>query len=249
MNTNIYVATFSENAIEVINKYGVNMEFNHLCISENLDRRERTLRQMKKDFAASNAQKAIVHGPFTEIIPASIDPRAVQLGLDRLNEAYDICKELGVKRMVVHTGYIPLLYYKQWHIEKSVKFWRTFLRDKPADFNIMIENVFEDEPYVMRNLIEAIDDKRATICLDVGHANAMTDKEINVETWAKVLAPYVTHMHIHNNFGSEDEHNPIDKGNMDIKKIVEIVRQAKNPQFSMTVESRQCESTVKALLT
>ena len=37
MKDRIFVATFSENAVSVIRSYGVGIELNDLCISENLD--------------------------------------------------------------------------------------------------------------------------------------------------------------------------------------------------------------------
>ncbi len=71
MKDQIYVATFSENAIDVIRENGFNIELNDLCISENLDPEKvrDTMEEMKREITASGADKAIIHGPFTEIIP------------------------------------------------------------------------------------------------------------------------------------------------------------------------------------
>ena len=51
MKERLFVATFSENAIAEIRKYGLNIEFDHLCISENLNAENigRTLMTMRKD--------------------------------------------------------------------------------------------------------------------------------------------------------------------------------------------------------
>ena len=77
--------------------------------------------------------------------------------------------------MVVHTGYEPLMYFKEWHLQRSVEFWRTYMEDK-GDFQIYIENVFDDEPLMMKNLIDALDDPRIKVCMDVGHANGTARK-------------------------------------------------------------------------
>ena len=127
MKDKICIATFSENAAAVIDKYGLGIELNDICISEALDaeQEENTISAMKKEISDSQAKTVIMHGPFTEIIPASIDHRAVELGLTRLEEAYSMCRRLGVNRMVVHSGYQPLLYFKEWHHEKSLYFWKS----------------------------------------------------------------------------------------------------------------------------
>ena len=250
MKDRIYVATFAEDAEETIKEWGVNIEFNHICISECLDSEniEKTIDEMKKYWKDCEAQSAVIHGPFTEIIPAGIDHRMVEAGFERLEEAYEVCSKLGIKRMIVHTGFVPLMYHKEWHIEKSRDFWKSFLKDKPADFKILIENVFEDEPYMMKDLIDAIDDSRAAVCLDVGHANAMTKKDIPVEAWVEVLGERIEHIHIHNNDGSGDTHCDIDQGTMEWKKILNMLDIYAKDGYTVTVESRQAMNSVKLLL-
>lgn len=242
MKDKICIATFSENAVEVIARYGLGIELNDICISEALDadQEENTIRAMRKEISDSQAKNVIMHGPFTEIIPASIDHRAVELGLTRLNEAYRMCEKLGVNRMVVHSGYQPLLYFKEWHHEKSLYFWKKFLEDKSEDFTIYIENVFEDEPYMMKQLLEELDDPRARICLDVGHANVCTLPEYDIFDWLSVLGPYIGHFHLHNNDGTSDSHGPVHQGAMDMKKVLQEIARHCGQDVTMTIESRQC---------
>ena len=146
MKDQIYVATFSENAIDVIRENGFNIELNDLCISENLDPEKvrDTMEEMKREITASGADKAIIHGPFTEIIPASIDHRAVKLGLTRLNEAHAVAEKLGIKKMVVHSGHMPLLYFKEWHKEKiPLLLERIYERQACGFYHLYRERVFE----------------------------------------------------------------------------------------------------------
>ena len=147
MRDRIYIATFSENAAAVAAAHGFGIEVNDFCISENLDgdKVEGSLQaacgQLSRAgiAAADFGTRAIFHGPFTEIIPASIDHRVVSLGMERLQEAYWAAERMGIRRMVVHTGYVPLLYFKEWHHEKSLDFWRRYMDGKPRDFRLYIE--------------------------------------------------------------------------------------------------------------
>ena len=101
LRNRLYISTFQDNCIAVARKYGLGLEFNHTCISEDLDENNRAtlLRRMSDDLAASGSKGSIVHGPFTEIHPAAIDYRARKLSRDRLEEAFQVCQELNVNKM------------------------------------------------------------------------------------------------------------------------------------------------------
>ena len=105
----LFIATFSNDAVRLARAYGIGLELNHTCISEMLDpsNRDALLEEIRRDMDASGAdtpQKLLLHGPFTEIYPAAIDYRARELGMQRLNEAYAVAAALGVTRMIVHNG-------------------------------------------------------------------------------------------------------------------------------------------------
>ena len=251
MKDRIFVATFSENAVSVIRSYGVGIELNDLCISENLDseRLQTTTDMMQQEIRSSGAgaQQIIAHGPFTEICPASIDHRAVEMGRKRLDEAWNVLQDLGICRMVVHTGYIPLIYYPQWQLEKSIKFWKDFLKDKPSDFRLYIENVFEDSPEQQLQLIRGLDDPRVSACLDVGHAHSVTRQEYPVCRWIEELGPFIGHFHLHNNDGNQDLHSPLTEGNMNMEEVLRAIGTYCRPDVTMTIESRICEDSVRWL--
>ena len=245
MKKRIHIATFSENAQNVIRRYGLNIELNDLCISESLDEENRpeTIDRMREEIRASKAKSVIMHGPFTEIIPASIDHRAVELGLTRLEEAYEVCRDMGIHRMAVHSGYMPLLYFKEWHHEKSVFFWKKFMEHKPADFHIYIENVFEDEPVMMKKLIEDIGHPQVNLCLDIGHANAVTSEAYTVYDWIEILGEHIGHFHLHNNNGREDLHGSLTEGTMDMEKVLDCIDRCCCEDVTLTIESRSCEDS------
>lgn len=258
MGDKFYIATFSENAVSVARQYGFGIELNDFCISENLDQDklagslDRCRRQLldagiNAGDPLETASRVVLHGPFTEIIPASIDHRVVSLGMERLEEAYGAAQALGVRRMVVHSGYVPLLYFKDWHHEKSMTFWRTYMDDKPEDFQIYIENVFEDEPLMMRRLVEDLDDSRIRLCLDIGHANAMTSQEYHILDWIRLLGPHIGHFHLHNNDGKSDQHGALTQGTMDMEQVFAAIEAYCREDVTMTIESRTCESGAKWL--
>lgn len=242
MKDKLYIATFQNNAIATAAMYGVGIEYNHTCISEALDpsNRPELLHNMKSDFAASGSARALLHGPFTEIYPAGIDYRARQMAGQRLEEAFGVCQSLNVKGMVVHNGWLPFIYFKEWQAEKGALFWQDFMADKPSDFNIYIENVLEDEPYMLLDMMRQIDDHRIKLCLDTGHANAATPKDISVEKWIEVLAPYIGHFHLHNNYGDKDSHGDFAGGSLDMDSVFATIERCCLPEVTFTIEAYEC---------
>ncbi|MBR3260386.1 MAG: hypothetical protein IKF95_03460 [Firmicutes bacterium] len=144
----LYVATFCEKYREAIKDYNVGMEINHTCISHLLDeegnKREKLIGNIDRDIKASEPTHVMIHGPFTEIIPAAIDHRFRELGMKRVNQAYDVAAHFGLKKMVVHTGWMPFMYFKSYQAEKGAEFWQEFMADKPSDFILAVENVLDD---------------------------------------------------------------------------------------------------------
>ena len=244
LRNRLYISTLQDNCIAVARKYGLGLEFNHTCISEDLDENNRAtlLRRMSDDLAASGSKGSIVHGPFTEIHPAAIDYRARKLSRDRLEEAFQVCQELNVNKMVVHTGWLPFIYFKEWQAEKGAVFWEDFMASKPADFRLYIENVLEDEPFMLTNMMKKISDPRIGLCLDTGHANAMTDKNISVEMWIKELSPYIGHFHLHNNYGDSDTHGSFEDGSLDMVSIFDSIEKYCRRDVTFTIEARDCGS-------
>lgn len=248
----IFIATFSESPLLVAKDFGVGLEINHTCISDQLDpqNRENLLTEIRKDIAdagISDSERLILHGPFTEIHPAAIDYRMRELATERLNQAYEVCAALGIKRMVVHTGWLPFIYFKEWQAEKGADFWQRFMANKPNDFRIYVENVLDDEPYMLADMMRRISDERIRLCLDIGHAHAMTSPELTVEKWIEVLGRYIGHFHLHNNDGSGDSHSAFDCGTMDMHSILKTIEIGCEPDVTMTVEARDARRCLEWL--
>lgn len=238
----LIIATMCSNWREVAEKYGLGVEGDYFCQAENMDgekgiRAKADLAEMMKQYDVR-----IMHAPFNELFPAAIDPKARKLAMDRLNQAADIAMEFGIKKMVVHSGYVPFVYFKEWHRDRSVGFWKEFMADKPEGFEICIENVLDDEPYMLAEIVELINDERVGLCFDIGHANIVG--ECSQDEWLEVMAPYLKHLHIHNNDGSGDFHGEIMNGTVDIDRIINGVIEKCSSNTTLTLEMLNCENTL-----
>ena len=68
---------------------------------------------MEIDGLLAKARKCILHAPFSELFPAAIDLRARLLAMERLQQAAGYVVEYGAEKMVVHSGYVPLIFHKE----------------------------------------------------------------------------------------------------------------------------------------
>lgn len=257
----IYIATFSEGAKEAAERYGFGLELDHLCISENLneENREKITEEMTK---AAAGRRIIVHGPFTELIPCAIDERARELAMKRHMESIEICRELGVRKLILHSGWIPSMYFPSWQVERSVEYWKELVTKASAPvanpakagaatlgagadpgeaLTICVENVFEPEPDTLIEIIDGAGDPRLKICLDVGHANAVKTTG-TVEEWIEKMGERIGHFHLHNNDGGSDSHGELTDGAMDMERILRLAEK-RCPDATYTIESRKCEKS------
>ena len=164
-----------------------------------------------------------IHGPFVELCPGTRDELISKVTNYRMQQAYDVAKKMNAKYMVYHNGYYPNTYsYIEW-MQNAPTFWQNFLQDKKDDgIKVHIENVFEDDYFILNELMEEIADDKTSMCLDVGHVSAYS--KIDVMEWMKILNKYIKHMHIHNNCGDRDSHLGINKGDLDIMEILNLVK-------------------------
>lgn len=247
----IFIATFSREAEKTAREYGMGIELNDLCISSNLDedKHDIVLERMRRHVAdaGQTGRRVIVHGPFTELTPASIDHLAIEMMLRRYRETLRFCEELGAKDLVLHDGYIPLIYHKDWHKKRSVAFWKSFSDELPEGMTVYVENVFDDEPHLLTDIVDEVGRGNIRICLDVGHANAMRNNGPDVTEWIRVMAPYLGHFHLHNNDGTGDLHDDVDKGTMDMKSILDTICECCDPSVTLTIESRDSAPSAEFL--
>ena len=251
MKDRIYIATVCEEHGRLAAEYGLGIELDQFCTADNMEGGKLTL--CEKEIAElagllhssplhEKKPRFILHAPFNELYPAAIDPRARALAMERFDMAADLARKYGAKKMVIHSGYVPLVYYKEWHIDRSVEFWKEFMDRQPEDFQMVLENVMDDEPYMIAEVLEKVAHPNVKACFDTGHAACISKTPI--AEWLSVLKPYLGHLHIHNNDGSHDWHRPIMEGVVDMGEVMEFARTQCGDDVTITIESLQATSSV-----
>lgn len=237
----LFLSTIADDAVQTAREFGLGVELAQFCLAENMDKTPPDV-QASLD-AALEVPRRVFHAPFAELCPAAIDPLVREVAKRRFLQAAALAKRYGAEKMVVHSGFIPLVYYPEWFAPQSAAFWREFLNDVDG-LTLCVENVMETSPDALRQIAEQVNDPRLRICFDVGHAFCQSG---DLAPWLDALAPYLSHVHLHNNHGTFDEHLGLPDGTLDMAAVIRQL-EALAPQATYTLEVRSARASVEWLL-
>lgn len=234
MKSRLAIATCCPHWKQIADEYDVAIELDQYCQAKNMDGKmaDKVAAVIRGDLTTYRG--LVLHAPFNELFPAAIDPKARELAMQRYRQAAELAHAFGIRKMVVHSGWMPHVYFKEWHIPRSVEFWTELMADQPEDFELCIENVLDDEPDMMAAIARDCADPRIGLCYDVGHANIVSDRD--PDDWLQTLAPYLKHLHIHNNDGDKDYHRGLTEGMLDMERLLDGVLELCTPDTTVTAE-------------
>ena len=118
----LFLSTIADDAVQTAREFGLGVELAQFCLAENMDKTPPDV-QASLD-AALEVPRRVLHAPFAELCPAAIDPLVRAVTRRRFLQAAALAKRYGAEKMVVHSGFIPLVYYPEWFAPQSAAFWR-----------------------------------------------------------------------------------------------------------------------------
>ncbi len=157
-----------------------------------------------------------IHAPFFDLNPASSDPAISSITARRFTQTLDAAAELGATHIVFHPGFDPWRYARapeSW-LEYSLEFWPQLIkRAAAAKVVLCLENIFDSSPLPLIELLRNLDSPYLRHCFDIGHWFLFSKTPL--AEWLEQFAPYLHHLHLHDNRGRQDDHRPIGTGKID----------------------------------
>ena len=239
----IYISTIAPDAAAMAKAHGFGLEIAEYCTAWNMDEKFHEVHPKVLE-TIEGIPNRVLHAPFNELFPCAIDKKARALAAYRYRQAIDLAKRYGASKVVVHGGYNRGLYYPVWYVEESIKFWKEFLAEDPG-VQIVLENVLEEEPGMLLDIVKGVDHPGLRLCLDIGHVNAYADTPLMA--WLESWKDYLSHFHIHNNDGSWDTHNALNDGSISMREFLDKAA-ALCPNATFTLELLEAEPSVRWLL-
>jgi sugar phosphate isomerase/epimerase len=185
-----------------------------------------------------------IHGPFCDLCFGSSDKLIQKTTAERFEYGYKILCALQCKNIILHNGYVPGTSFPQEWIKRGKIFWEDFLRNKDTETNFFIENYLEEKPEIITDLINTVNVNNLKICLDIGHLNIHS--KIEITKWIENANENIGFVHLHNNYGENDDHHGLNNGKINMKEICGALEQY-CPNAVWAIETVELESSIEWL--
>lgn len=205
---------------ELVAQTGMGVESIEFSISENLDHLEESIKHYQKRLKKMGNPPLTLHGPFLDLNPAAFDSLIREVTMTRFDQCYQAGLALGAKKIVYHSGMIPCIYFREGWADQVSRFFNDFLKGRD-ELEIVMENVLDEDWRLLLDVYKQVNHPNFKLCLDIGHAHCYS--EIPVLEWAKELAPYISHVHVHDNAGDWDSHLGLGRGSLPYQEVLQIL--------------------------
>jgi sugar phosphate isomerase/epimerase len=210
-------------SLEFASANGFMFEIFGFCEPENLDNNEK-IKDNINIFSQFKDKIYSMHGAFIGLQVTCGDFSIRNASRNRIILNCEISKELNVKNLIVHCDKIPYILqqdYTDYWVESCYEFYSSII-DKYG-INIIMENCWDLNPYLMKLLIEKMNTEKFKGCIDTGHVNCFS--KTGISEWIDVLNTDLVHFHFNDNQGIIDEHKPAGQGTFDFNELTKKVRE------------------------
>jgi sugar phosphate isomerase/epimerase len=209
--------------LELFLRYGINPEIGFDAPA--LDRADQAGTAEVARLLAEQGRTITFHGPFMDLAPGGLDERIREVTAWRLQRTMELVPLFRPQSVVFHAGYDDRRYHahRQEWLSASLAIWEPLL-GQAEDLGVVIhlENVYEQTPEMILTLMEKISSENLGFCLDLGHMNAFG--EVPMSEWLDALGPHLKEVHLHDNDGSSDAHDPVGSGTVPFKELFQYLR-------------------------
>lgn len=189
-----------------------------------------------------------LHAPFGDLSPGSCDRLIREVTRERFEFAYEHALKLQASHIVFHHGYVPGTNTFQAWLRRSREFWVSFLEQKDPEINFYIENLLEEDPELIAEVVQEVNRPNFKVCLDLGHA--FCHGKVSVQTWVEQLGGLIGYVHLHDNNGEQDEHLSLGQGRIPLDEVcTNLERFAPEAIWALEVGPESLEDSLRWLET
>lgn len=151
----LFLSGMDPEAPALARKWGLGLELTTFTYAPNLED-PHWLEEARKEM--SGIGNFVLHAPFAELSPCAVDPLVREVAQKRFRQTLTMAQALGISKIVVHSGFIPHIYFPEWFVAESVRFWRDFLESVPENTVLCLENVMDPGPEMLVQVAEGVND-------------------------------------------------------------------------------------------
>lgn len=149
-----------------------------------------------------------IHGAFIDLKPYSYDRAIQEASMFKYRMSLNMAVLLRADYLIFHSQINPFV-QNSLLMEIDRKENKRLFHALMEDFSsfkgyLLLENVYEDDPRRLRDLVDAIDHPRVQVNLDLGHARL--SKKYSLDQWFEILGDRIRYSHVHWNDSYKDQH-------------------------------------------
>ena len=156
-----------------------------------------------------------IHLPFHDLQPGSLDDLILEATRTRLKKSLQVARIYKPEFLIGHAYFIPLYseMFSKW-FNRAWSTWKQVLDEWPEHPPLYLENVREKDPRPLVDLLSELSDFNVKFCFDVGHWSSYGSggQYQNLAVWIQTMAPFLEHLHLHDNDGIADQHLGLGQG-------------------------------------
>lgn len=189
------------------------------------------IREMKKEILGElerHSMGLVCHLP-TFVCTADMTESIRKASLEEMLNSVAVSSEIGASKAVLHPamttwlGFLAMDRVRDYADEALEKIME---QAEKSNICLCLENMFPRygyffDPVDFLEVLERFPLIRLT--LDVGHANIEDKTGKRLAEFVKVLGKYISHVHISDNKGKEDEHLPLGVGKINFKEVIRLL--------------------------
>lgn len=205
-----------------------------------------TFRRIARAFEGAG-RRLTIHGPFQDLAPGALDDLILTASRQRLRQAWRWLPVFRPEAVVCHLGYEDRHYLwdqENWLNRTAATYRELGVRAQTSGIRVMLENVYEQDPGLIREAVQRIGLANVRVCLDVGHLNAFGGGDF--KSWLETLWPVIGHLHLHDNLGARDDHLALGTGSVPLEFVLSFLA-GRGARPLITLEPHQEDSLTPSL--
>lgn len=194
-------------------------------VGEGVQKVEGEFKERVKEIYATTNLVLSLHTPLSDINIASVNEPIWEESVRQIKASIVAAHEFIDSICVVHPGlFSPLsIQMPDRAVQKAIAGLRAICETASEyGLQIAVENLISVNmllgrtPEELVRLVNGVSMDNLGICLDVAHANTTG----TLDEFLRINGVDIIHMHVSDNFGTDDLHLPVGDGNLDWKKVL-----------------------------